>query len=156
HEIFVPGANGPSPMSLEATKTILAVNSGNPPDLVGTDSYLGLLVARHALMNLDAFYKRAHITASYLLPGVAAAPQVNGHWYGMRGASGPSRGDLLYIPKFVTAAGWDLNKIPTTWDQLWTATQKVTTWDSKGNLVRIGLPVDAPSSDEANLFCGYF
>lgn len=155
-EIVVPGPNGGNPMQLEATKIILAVNAGDPPDLAGTDNFLGLLVARHAVMNLDDFYKRAGITPSYFLPGVAAAARVNGHWYGMPGASGPSRADLLYVPAFVKAAGWDPNKIPTTWNDLWTATKKVTTWDSKGNLTRIGLPVGAPSTDEANLFCGYF
>ena len=84
HEILVHD------MSEEATKTILAVNAGNPPDIVGTDSLLGMLVARHAVMNLDAFYKRAGITPSYFLPAVAAAARLNGHWYGMPGASGPS------------------------------------------------------------------
>src|SRR5438105_1522107 len=84
HEILVHD------MSEEATKTILAVNAGNPPDIVGTDSLLGMLVARHAVMNLDAFYNRAGITPSYFLPAVAAAARVNGHWYGMPGASGPS------------------------------------------------------------------
>lgn len=158
HEIFLPGANGSSVMQLEATKTILSVNAGDPPDLVGTDNYLGLLVARHALMNLDSFYKKAGITASYFLPGVAAAAQVNGHWYAMPGASGPSRSDLLYIPALVKAAGWNPANIPTTWNALWTATQKVTKFDSKGNLIRIGIPVDAGTTgtDEANLFCGYF
>jgi ABC-type glycerol-3-phosphate transport system substrate-binding protein len=154
HEIQVPS------MADEATKTILEVNAGNPPDLIGTDEYLGQLVARHAVMNLDAFYRRAGITARYFLPSEAAQVRVLGHWYAMPGASNPSDDDLLYIPKFVKAAGWDPNKIPRTWDQLWTATQKVTKWDSKGNLVRIGVEVGGefsnPDTDQINEFCGYF
>ena len=156
HETYVPGANGSSVMQLEATKTILAVNAGDPPDLVGTDNYLGLLVARHAVMNLDSFYKKAGITPSYFLPAMANFARINGHWYGMPGASGPSQGDLLYVPALVKAAGWDPNNMPRTWDQLWQATQKVTKWDSKGNLVRIGLPVGGKNDDQTNLFCGSF
>jgi ABC-type glycerol-3-phosphate transport system substrate-binding protein len=155
-DVFIAGANGSNVMSTEASKTILAVNAGDPPDIVGNDVFTGMLVSRHVLMNLDPFYKAAGITASYFIPGVAAAAQVGGHWYGMPGASGPSRGDLLYIPAQVKAAGWDPNNIPTTWDGLWTATQKVTKFDSNGNLVRIGLPVTGTSTDQANQYCGYF
>jgi ABC-type glycerol-3-phosphate transport system substrate-binding protein len=155
-EIFVPGANGSNVMSLEATKTILAVNAGNPPDLIGTDNYLGLLVGRHALMNLDDLYQRAGIAPSYFLPAMASFARVNGHWYGLPGASNPSASDILYIPQLVKAAGLDPNNIPRTWSGLWAATQKVTTRDSKGNLERIGIPVGGPSTDQINLFCGYY
>jgi ABC-type glycerol-3-phosphate transport system substrate-binding protein len=139
------------------SKTILSVNAGDPPDLIGTQGQLGLLVARHAVENLDSFYARDHITPSYFLPALADWARLNGHWYAMPAGSSPSVGEMLYIPKFVKAAGWDPNKIPVTWDGLWAFTQKVTKWDSKGNLVRIGFPLQVPwMTDAINLFCGYF
>jgi ABC-type glycerol-3-phosphate transport system substrate-binding protein len=137
-------------------KTLLGVNAGDPPDLIGTQGQLGQLVARHAVQNLDSYYERSHTTASLFLPAMAAWARMGGHWYAMPENSNPSQPELIYIPALVQAAGWDPGKIPATWDQLWTATQKVTKWDSKGNLVRIGLPVGAPSVIEINMFCGYF
>jgi ABC-type glycerol-3-phosphate transport system substrate-binding protein len=137
-------------------KTLLGVNAGDPPDLIGTQGQLGALVARHAVQNLDAYYKNAHITSSLFLPAMAAWAHMAGHWYAMPENSNPSQPELIYIPAHVRAAGWDPSKIPVTWDQLWTATQKVTRWDSKGNLVRIGLPVGAPSVIQINTFCGSF
>lgn len=136
------------------TKTILGVNAGDPPDLIGLGGDIGLLVARHAIQNLDPFYERARMTAGMFLPAMASWARVQGHWYAMPGASGPSSNEILYIPKFVKAAGWDPNKIPTTWSGLWTATKKVTKWDSKGNLVRIGIWVGGADNRAINLYCG--
>ncbi len=135
-------------------KTILGVNSGNPPDLVGVQGQLGLLVARHAVQNLDKFYAAAHITPSYFLLGMGDWARINNHWYAMPAAGGLG-GNVFYIPQFVKAAGLDPNHVPITWNQLWQATQKATKWDSKGNLVRIGVKVDGYSSGNINLFCGY-
>ena len=137
-------------------KTILAVNAGNPPDLIGTQGELGLLVARKAVQPLDSYFQRDKLTASMFLPAMANWARIKGHWYAIPATSNPSAGEILYIPAFVKAAGWDPNKIPATWDQLWTATQKVTKWDSHGNLVRIGVPVTGDQKDAINLFCGTF
>ncbi len=138
------------------TKIILGVNAGSPPDIVTIHSEIGELAARHALTNLDPFYQRDGVTASTFLTAMASWAQVRGHWYGIPAASGPSAGQILYIPKFVKDAGWDPNNIPRTWADLFTATQKVTTRDSKGNLQRIGEWVDGASNEAINLFCGYF
>lgn len=137
-------------------KTILGVNAGNPPDIIATQGQLGLLVARHAVQNLDTFYQRAHIAPSLFVPALANWARIKGHWYAMPENSNPSMGEILYFPQLVKAAGWDPNNIPRTWAQLWTATRKVTRWDRSGALARIGLPVNAPSAIEINLFCGYF
>jgi maltose-binding protein MalE len=140
------------------SKTILAVNAGDPPDLIGTQGQLGELVARHAVQNLNSFYAVDHITPGYFLPALANWARIDGNWYAIPAGSAPSVGEMLYVPKFVQAAGWDPNKIPTTWDGLWAFTQKVTKWDSNGNLVRIGLPLMVPQVglDYINLYCGYF
>ncbi len=138
------------------TKTILGVNAGNPPDLIATQGQLGQLVARKAVQNLDPYYKLASITPQMFLPGMASWARMQGHWYAMPENSNPSQGELLVVPSFVKAAGWGSAPLPRTWDELWTATQKVTRWDRHGDLVRIGLPVGAPSMIEQNLFCGSF
>lgn len=137
-------------------KLLLAVNAGNPPDLIGTTPDLGTLVARRAVQNLDGYYKRDNITASTFLPSMANFTRVNGHWYGMPAASNPSNGDILYIPAIVKAAGWDPNNIPNTWAGLWAATQKVTQFDAQHNLVRVGFPVLGSSVDAINEYCGDF
>src|SRR5579875_1941603 len=59
------------------SKTILGVNAGNPPDLIGTQGQLGLLVARHAVMNLDPFYARSHVDASKFLPALVDWARMN-------------------------------------------------------------------------------
>jgi ABC-type glycerol-3-phosphate transport system substrate-binding protein len=138
------------------TKTILAVNAGNAPDLIGTQGDLGLLVARKAVQNLDPFFKQDNLTASMFLPAMADWARIQGHWYAIPATSNPSAGEILYIPAFVKSAGWDPAKIPATWDELWTATQQVTKWDSKGNLMRIGVRVSGDNSDAINLYCGSF
>ncbi len=139
------------------SKTILGVNAGNPPDLIGTQGQLGLLVARHAVMNLDPFYARSHVDAGKFLPALANWARMNNHWYALPTASAPAVGELVYIPKLVQAAGWDPNKMPLTWDGLWAFTQKVTKWDRNGNLVRIGMPIHSSFlGDEIDLYCGSF
>jgi ABC-type glycerol-3-phosphate transport system substrate-binding protein len=138
------------------TKTILGVNAGNPPDLIGTQGQLGALVARKAVQNLDAYYKLYNITPSMFLPALANWARMQGHWYAMPENSNPSEGEILTIPAQVKAAGWDPTKIPRTWSELWTATQKVTKFDGKGGLVRIGVPVSGYSAIPINLYCGYF
>jgi ABC-type glycerol-3-phosphate transport system substrate-binding protein len=107
------------------------------------------------VQNLDAYFKLDNLSASKFLPAMAAWARIQGHWYAIPATSNPSYGEILYVPAFVKAAGWDPNKIPTTWDQLWTATQKVTKWDSQGNLVRIGMRVNGDADDAINLYCGY-
>lgn len=142
----------------EATsKTLLAVTSKNPADLIPIGSDLGALVQRGALTNLDAYFKKAGITADDFLPGLAASAQVNGHWYAIPGASDPSTGDLLYMPAAAKAAGLDPVNPPKTWDELYTATVKATKFDSAGNIVRAGYQLNyAPTqlSDVVNLYCG--
>jgi hypothetical protein len=63
-------------------------------------------------------------------------------------------GNLFYIPRFVKAAGLDPNNPPATWNQLWADVKKTTKWDSKGNLVRITVPVLTPSMGAIDQFCG--
>lgn len=122
------------------TKTLLAVNAGNPADLIAVHSQLPLLVARRAVENLDKYYKAAGITPDDFLKPAADAVRFNGHWYGLPGASNPTTGTLLYVPKLVKAAG--IKNKPVTWSALYQASKKAVKFDAKGDLVRIGLQVD--------------
>ena len=137
----------------EVTKTLLAVNAGNPPDLIGVHGQLPQLVKRGAVENLDKYYEAAGIKPEYFLKPFAEYLRYDGHWYGLPGSSNPTTGTILYVPNLVQAAGVDPEHMPKTWDQLWDATQKVTKFDAKGNIERIGLPVDA-SLTWVNLYCG--
>lgn len=137
----------------EVTKTLLAVNAGNPPDLIGVHGQLPQLVKRGAVENLDKYYEAAGIKPDYFLKPLADYVRYDGHWYGLPGASNPTTGTILYVPKLVQAAGVDPNRMPKTWDELWTATKKVTKFDAKGNVQRIGLPVDTGLT-WVNLYCG--
>lgn len=133
------------------TKTILGVNRGDPPDLVGVHGQLPLLVARRAVENLDKYYEAAGIEPGDLLKPVADSLRFNGHWYGLPGGTNPTYGTLLSIPKFVRAAG--IKNDPVTWSALYAASKKAVKFDDKGNLVRVGLQVDLDNST-LNLYCG--
>ncbi len=137
----------------EVTKTLLGVNAGNPPDLIGVHGQLPQLVKRGAVENLDKYYEAAGIKPEYFLKPLADYVRYDGHWYGLPGASNPTTGTLLYIPKFVEEAGIDPAHMPKTWKELFAATKKVTKVDAKGNLQRIGLPVDT-NLGSVNLYCG--
>jgi ABC-type glycerol-3-phosphate transport system substrate-binding protein len=136
------------------TKTLLAVNAGNPTDLIGVSDALPQLVQRGALTNLDKYYKAAGIKPSDFVPALAQFVRYNGHWYGLPGASNPTAEDLLFIPKMLTEAGLNPNAVPRTFDGLWTATQKVTEFGPNHAIKRIGIPVSGSNADMENLFCG--
>lgn len=133
------------------TKTLLGVNAGNPPDLMAVHGQLPVLVARHAVENLDKYYAAAGLTPDDFLKPMADAVRFNGHWYGLPGATNPTTGSLLYVPKFVKAAGID--KTPTTWQGLYEASKKVVKFADNGDLERIGYQVDM-TNDSVNMYCG--
>ncbi|MHB8294611.1 MAG: ABC transporter substrate-binding protein [Acidimicrobiales bacterium] len=124
--------------AIEETKTILGVQTGSPPDLVAFHGSLPAMVQRGALMNLTPYFKSAGLKASDFLPALAQYSRYHGQWYAMPGASSPTTHDVLYVPKFVQAAGINPTQIPRTWSGLWKATKKVTTWGPGHTLQRIG------------------
>jgi ABC-type glycerol-3-phosphate transport system substrate-binding protein len=144
-------------MSTATSKTLLAVRSGNPPNLIPVSQDLGVLVSDGALMNLNSFYKKAGITANDFLPGVASSAQVNGNWYAIPGASDPSTGDLLYIPQTVKAAGLNPNDPPKTWSELFADVKKATKFGPNGQILRAGFMLNYEPqqlSDVINIYCG--
>jgi ABC-type glycerol-3-phosphate transport system substrate-binding protein len=144
-------------MSEATSKTLLAVQSRNPVDIMPVGGDLGALVERGALENLDDLYAAAGITEDDFLPGVAESARYNGHWYGIPGASDPSVGDLFYIPETLKEAGLDPDNPPRTWDELYAAIEKTTKFDAQGKLERAGFMLDyrpQQLSDVINVFCG--
>ena len=136
----------------EVTKTLLSVNAGNPPDLIGVHQQLPQLVQRGALENLDKYYNAAGIKPSDFLGPLADYVRYDGHWYGLPGASNPSY-NLFYIPAQLKAAGFDPQNVPKTFDQLFAASQKAVKFTANGDLQRVGYPVDT-GLNLINLYCG--
>jgi ABC-type glycerol-3-phosphate transport system substrate-binding protein len=141
--------------STEITKTLLGQNAGDPPDLIGLHDTVPELVQRGALTDLTPYFKKAGITPSDFLPAMASYARYDGKWYALPGASNPTSGDLLVIPKYLSAAGVDPNNLPRTWTQLLRESEKVVQFGPGHTLERIGEPVVGASDiymiDE---FCG--
>lgn len=137
----------------EITKTLLGENAGNPPDLIGLHETLPEMVQRGALMNLTPFFKKAGIKPSDFYGPMAKFARYGGKWYAMPGASNPTSADLLVVPKYLTAAGLDPNKLPRTWAGLLQASEKVTKFGPGHKLERIGEPVEAGSWNMIDQFC---
>jgi ABC-type glycerol-3-phosphate transport system substrate-binding protein len=146
------------------TKTLLGVESGNPPDLVAMHEQLPGLVERGALTNLTPYYKAAGITPSDMLAPLSNFARYGGQWYAMPGASSPTVNSLFYIPKFVQAAGISPNAVPSTWSGLMAASKKVVKFGPSHTLERVGEPVLLGTTDNesvaqfysiGDLYCGY-
>lgn len=136
----------------EVTKTLLSVNAGNPPDLIGVHQQLPQLVQRGAVENLDKYYNAAGIKPSDFLGPLADYVRYDGHWYGLPGASNPSF-NLFYIPARLKAAGFDPRNVPKTFDELYAASQKAVKFAPNGDLERVGYPVDT-GLNRIDLYCG--
>ena len=148
----------------EITKTLLGVESGNPPDLVAMHDQIPELVERGALTNLTPYYKAAGITPSDMLTPLSSFARYGGQWYAMPGASSPTVNSLFYVPKFVQAAGISSNSVPSTWPALMAASKKVVKFGPNHVLERVGEPVVLGSTDNestgqfytiGDLYCGY-
>lgn len=136
----------------EVTKTLLSVNAGTAPDLIGVHEQLPQLVQRGAVENLDKYYEAAGIKPSDFLRPLADYVRYDGHWYGLPGASNPSS-NLFYIPDQLKAAGFDPHNVPKTFDQLYAASQKAVKFAPNGDLERVGYPVDT-GLNRIDLYCG--
>jgi ABC-type glycerol-3-phosphate transport system substrate-binding protein len=127
-----------STSTTQQTKLTLAVNSGNPPDMVfiqGGD--MGFTVLRKQAQPLDKYFAQYHTSDSFFLPGMAKWAHFGGHWYGIPAVSGPLAGQLLYLPKYMTSLGYNNGNLRT-FDDLYQMSKKAVKFDSSGNLTRIG------------------
>ncbi len=118
------------------TKLTLAVNSGNPPDMVFIQGgYIGDAVVRKLAQPLDQYFK--NIPASYFLPGMVSWARFGGHWWAIPAVSGPLAGQLVYVPKYMTPLGYNNSNLRT-FNDLYNMSKKAVKFDSAGNLTRIG------------------
>jgi ABC-type glycerol-3-phosphate transport system substrate-binding protein len=120
------------------TKLTLSVNSGNPPDMVFIQGgYMGFSVLRKLAQPLDKYFSQYGVSDSYFLPGMAKWAHFGGHWWGIPAVSGPMLGQLVYLPKYMTPLGYNNSNLKT-FDDLYAMSKKAVTFDSSGNLTRIG------------------
>lgn len=125
------------PATLE-TKLTLAVNSGNPPDMVFIQGgYMGFSVLRKLAQPLDKYFQQYHISDSYFLPSMAKWTHFGGHWWGIPAVSGPLAGQLVFLPKYMSPLGYNRNNL-NTFAALYAMSKKAVRFDSSGNLTRIG------------------
>ena len=126
------------------SKLTLAVNSGNPPDLVFIQGgYMGFSVLRKLAQPLDKYFAQYNISASSFLPSMVKWTHFGGHWWGIPAVSGPLAGQLVYLPKYMTPLGFNNSNLRT-FDDLYAMSKKAVQFDASGNLTRIGYwPVGA-------------
>jgi ABC-type glycerol-3-phosphate transport system substrate-binding protein len=120
------------------TKLTLAVNSGNPPDMVFIQrGYLGFSVLRKLAQPLDKYFTQYHLSDSYFVPAMSRWAHFGGHWWGIPAVSGPLAGQSVYLPKYASALGYNNSNLKT-WDDYYQMSKKAVQFDKSGNLKRIG------------------
>lgn len=125
------------PNQLE-TKLNLAVQSGNPPDMVFIQrGFLGYTVLRHLAQPLDKYFSAYHVSSNYLLPAMVKWANFGGHWWAMPAVSGPLAGQAVYLPRYMNALGYNNSNLRT-WDDYYQMSRKAVQFDKDGNLTRIG------------------
>ncbi|HWE63444.1 MAG TPA: extracellular solute-binding protein, partial [Chloroflexota bacterium] len=141
------------------TKLTLAVNSGNPPDMVFIQGgYMGFSVLRKLAQPLDKYFAQYHIADNYFLPSMAKWAHFGGHWWGIPAVSGPQAGQLVYLPRYMSQLGYNNSNLKT-FSDLYQMSRKAVQFDKSGNLTRIGYwPVGAGAAGvfwqtTGRLFC---
>ena len=129
-----------------AEALLTAVAGGTPPDAVSHPSgqYLDYYARGVLLPVSDLIAVSTIIRKEDFLEG----SWNNGFWedihYGIPANEGFLRYGLNYNAQLVEAAGLDPDEPPTTWEECLEWHEKLTEFDSAGNLIRIGLdPYDA-------------
>jgi ABC-type glycerol-3-phosphate transport system substrate-binding protein len=120
------------------TKLTLAVNAGNPPDMVFIQGgYIGFTILRHLAQPLDKYFAQYHVSDSYFLPSMAHWAHFGGHWWAIPAVSGPLAGQYVYLPKYMTPLGYNNSNLRT-FDDYYQMSKKAVRFDKSGNLTRIG------------------
>lgn len=128
---FVPGNEIDS-------KTILGVNSGNPPNIVVVYQDVALLAQKGVLTPLSNWFQKSHIKPGAFVKASWQTVQVNGQPYAFPAASTPGY-VLWYNPAAMRAAGLNPNDPPRTWAQLLADSKKAVKFGPGGKLERVGL-----------------
>ena len=123
---------------------LTAVASGTPPDIGIWNNYLDFM-ARGVAIPLDDYIATSDkISADKFIPGNLDVIQYKGYVYGVPAFECFVRRGLNYNTRLVEEAGLDPEAPPVTWDELMVWHEKLTKFDSAGNLVQFGIdPYDA-------------
>ncbi|MCU1528686.1 MAG: transporter substrate-binding protein [Frondihabitans sp.] len=112
-----------------------ALSAKNGPDIVAmTSDRLPVYAQKHALVNLDDFYKEASSNTSKLKAEAVAMETVKGQKYGIPSGFVPL--SVIYNKTMFAKAG--ITTFPTTWDE-WVADAKKLTIGASGTPTQYGL-----------------
>lgn len=131
------------------TKLVPAITAGNPPDLSGF-YFISSLAARRGLMPVDDYLAKSKVIREQDYTDVQWESETwQGKKYGVPSQENGPRIGLCWNKGLFEAAGLDPDKGPTTLDELYDYTFKLTKQDKHGNLRQIGFdPRDAMGSSE--------
>lgn len=123
---------------------LTAVASGTPPDIGIWGSYLDFM-SRGAVIPLDDYIAASTaISPDKFISGNWDVIQYQGKVYGIPAFECFVRRGLNYNTRLVEEAGLDPNAPPVTWAELLEWHNKLTKFDSAGNLIQFGIdPYDA-------------
>jgi maltose-binding protein MalE len=123
---------------------ITAVAGGTPPDIGALGFYLDFM-SRGVVIPLDDYVASSEIISpDKFIPGNWDVVQYQGTVYGIPAIECFVRRGLNYNTRLVEEAGLDPATPPVTWDELMVWHEKLTKFDSAGNLIQVGIdPYDA-------------
>jgi multiple sugar transport system substrate-binding protein len=127
-------------------KTIRAIVAADPPDLCTlADAFsLGTLAANGAVEPLDSRFASSGLTEADYTHNALQMGMYGGHIYAL-----PYLLDcigLLYNKDVFKSAGLDPNRPPQTLEELLDDCKRITTYDSRGRLTRVGLAAIDPTN----------
>ncbi len=133
--------------SIENEALLTAVAAGTPPDMAANVPYLDLFARDVCVDIADWVAGSSIIKKDSYISGNWDGGIYKGKQYGVPTLECFVRFGLDYNTRMVEAAGLDPDSPPVTWDETLEWHKKLTTFDSAGNLLTIGLdPMDAEGS----------
>jgi ABC-type glycerol-3-phosphate transport system substrate-binding protein len=124
-------------------KLLLATAGGVPPDVVGLWSYnLSSFADEGALLPLDDYIKRAHITRRDYIPAYWDLCHYRGHMYAL--PTTPGSHALHWNKRLFREAGLDPERPPRTIQELDSYAQRLTKRDRSGRVLQAGFMPSEP------------
>jgi multiple sugar transport system permease protein len=148
---------GPADRGSDLQKLLCGVVGNSPPDVFKREAnLLGDIAARGILMPLDGFIEEDKRRAD----GLHEEDYAAGVWQSGRGpdgkmyavAEGTNDLFLAYNKEVFREAGLDPERPPANWEEWKEYTRKLTSWDDKGRIVRLGTMIHAPYKEDDLLF----
>jgi multiple sugar transport system substrate-binding protein len=129
---------------VSADAGLTAVAGGTPPDIGVILNYLDYMVKGSVISLEDYIASSAVVQKDNFIEGNWNVCQWQGTMYGVPAYECFVRRGLNFNERMIQEAGLDPANPPVTWDELFAWHEKLTTFDSAGNLQTIGIdPYDA-------------